>query len=109
MPVVQIPNARAVIAAVKAGCFCDVGHFYCPEELPSGGVRFPCGAIVLPDGTFKGPARLLEQLSAWPSADFTADPVHPALREPQCGDRIQWRNCADGRVVIGRPEIRMQH
>lgn len=63
-----LKNVQAVFAAVDAGDFCDVGHYYC-ARIEKSTIIFPSGAKVFTDGTFVGPRRLHETLAGIP-ADY---------------------------------------
>ncbi len=76
-----LSNAAAVRAAAAAGNFCDTGHYYCAVVSHDGTVRWPSGATLSTDGTFRGPRALLERLESVPS-DYFPEPVAPADRYP---------------------------
>jgi hypothetical protein len=69
-------NYKRVLAAVRTGHFTDTGHYYCPEILADGTIRFSLySGVVRPDNTFVGPARLLEAIQQLLPAAFESDGV----------------------------------
>ena len=90
-----LDNVVAVVAAIEHGDFCDVGHYYCPTWRDNRYV-FPSGAVLYPEGLFKGPKRLYETLVAIPS-DYDPKPIPPHARYPVCCEnRRQGLGCPHG-------------
>lgn len=52
---------QRILADVRRGGFCDSGHYHCPLVRHDGAIIFPSG-ILRPDGSFRGAARLREEL-----------------------------------------------
>jgi hypothetical protein len=90
----RMENAAAIFAAARAGEFCDIGHYYC-AQFTDGRLIFPSGAMLTPDGVFRGPPRLAERLERIP-ADWRPAPVPCWDRPPQLSKYASWekRLCA---------------
>lgn len=100
----RLSNIAAVLAAVEAGVFDDVGGYYAPRRREDGKVVFPSGATLAPDGTFRGPRSLYEQLAQIP-ADYRPEPLYRPLE--------YWQSCAffqqDLPPVRGRNKVFRDH